>query len=414
MNILINAYAVSPIWGSEPGMGWNWISNLAKYCNLYIITEGEWQEAIEDAVEKHPYKEHLHFYYLPVTEKVRNMCWNQGDWRFYYYYKQWQKRVLVLAKQLCNEVDIDIIHQLNMVGFREPGYLWKLNKPLIWGPIGGMAEDPMQYLENAPLKARIILMAKAFLSNLQLKYSLRINKAFENADYVIAATPSAMEKVEKYKHKKPILIQETGCYDLKTEISDKRERSEFHILWTGRFIPTKRLDIALRTVAEIKDLPDLKFHILGEGNEKENSYYREMGCKLGLDDICVWHGKVENKKVHEMMRECDLFFFTSVSDATSTVVPEAINNCLPIVCFNACGFGPIVTKKIGRTVELTTPDQSVKDFANQIRTLYNDKQLLYEMSCNCKEALKSLLWEDKAAKVLNIYKSIYKQEKPNH
>lgn len=406
MNVLINAYAVSPTWGSEPGMGWNWISNLAHYCNLYIITEGEWQNEIEKAVSLHPYKDNLHFFYLPVSARIRKICWDQGDWRFYYYYYQWQKRVLIKAKQICKDVRIDIVHQLNMVGFREPGYLWSLGKPFVWGPIGGMAEDPLLYLDNAPRKTRIIFKAKAFLSNIQLKYSPRINQAFKSSDYVIAATPSAMEKVEKYKHKKPILIQETGCYDLKTEIKDKRERDGFLILWTGRFIPTKRLDIALRTIAKVKDLPHLKFHILGEGNEKDNCFYRQLGAQLGLDDICVWHGKVENKKVHEMMRECDLFFFTSISDATSTVVPEAINNCLPILCFNACGFGPIVTDAIGRTIELTTPEQSINDFAKQIRLLYNNKQLLYNMSCNCKDALKLLLWDDKVIRVVNLYKEL--------
>ena len=47
INVLINAYACSPNWGSEPGMAWNWISNLATYCNLFVITEGEWKEEIE-------------------------------------------------------------------------------------------------------------------------------------------------------------------------------------------------------------------------------------------------------------------------------------------------------------------------------------------------------------------------------
>ena len=49
-NVLINAYAVSPNWGSEPGMGWNWVTNLARYCNLHVITEGEWQKEIEEAI----------------------------------------------------------------------------------------------------------------------------------------------------------------------------------------------------------------------------------------------------------------------------------------------------------------------------------------------------------------------------
>lgn len=45
--VLVNAYAVSPNWGSEPGMGWNWVSNLARFCDLYVITEGERQKEIK-------------------------------------------------------------------------------------------------------------------------------------------------------------------------------------------------------------------------------------------------------------------------------------------------------------------------------------------------------------------------------
>ena len=36
MKILINAYAGSPGMGSEPGMAWNWVSNLANQYELYI------------------------------------------------------------------------------------------------------------------------------------------------------------------------------------------------------------------------------------------------------------------------------------------------------------------------------------------------------------------------------------------
>ena len=47
LSILINAYACSPNMGSEPGMAWNWCVNLAQYCELHIITEGEFREKIE-------------------------------------------------------------------------------------------------------------------------------------------------------------------------------------------------------------------------------------------------------------------------------------------------------------------------------------------------------------------------------
>ena len=82
MQILINAYAVNPDWGSEPGMGWNWVVHLAMHCKVHVITEGEWRENIERELARLPQGTNIVFHYLPVPEKVRRMCWNQGDWRF--------------------------------------------------------------------------------------------------------------------------------------------------------------------------------------------------------------------------------------------------------------------------------------------------------------------------------------------
>ena len=90
MKILINAYACSPNMGSEPGMAWNWCLHLAKHCELYIITEGEFRDKIEAMVPTLPQGKNMHFFYNPVTDEVRKMCWNQGDWRFYKYYREWQ------------------------------------------------------------------------------------------------------------------------------------------------------------------------------------------------------------------------------------------------------------------------------------------------------------------------------------
>lgn len=82
MQILINAYAVNPDWGSEPGMGWNWVIHLAMHCKVHVITEGEWRENIERELARLPQAGNIVFHYLPVPEKIRRMCWDQGDWRF--------------------------------------------------------------------------------------------------------------------------------------------------------------------------------------------------------------------------------------------------------------------------------------------------------------------------------------------
>ena len=138
MKVLVNSYSCSPNKGSEPGLGWNWCTNLAKYCELYIITEEHWRENIETILPSLPQSSNMHFYYNRISDKARSMAQNQGSWLFYWYYRKWQKRTLSIAKQICSEYSIDIVHQLNWTGYREPGYLWKIDGPMyVWGPIGG-------------------------------------------------------------------------------------------------------------------------------------------------------------------------------------------------------------------------------------------------------------------------------------
>ena len=105
-SILINAYACSPGMGSEPGMAWNWCVNLAKYCELHIITEGEFRKKIEAELPTLPQGKNMHFYYNPVSEEIRRMCWNQGDWRFYFHYNKWQQKTLAIAKQIIKEQSV--------------------------------------------------------------------------------------------------------------------------------------------------------------------------------------------------------------------------------------------------------------------------------------------------------------------
>lgn len=284
MNILINAYACAPNWGSEQGMAWHWITELAKMHNLYIITEGEWKKEIEEAVALLDVKDNIHFYYNPVSDKIRTMCWNQGDWRFYWYYRKWQKKTLAIARQICSEHRIDIIHQLNMIGFREPGYLWDIyDTHYIWGPVGGMEIVPLKYLSGMPLSKKTKYIVKNMLNHLQIRYSARVCKAIHRADIVIAATQGTYNSFVKLHHIKPVYMNEAGCTISEQHTAHNFNKDQLDILWVGRFLDTKKLDIAIRTIAKVKDLP-VFLHIVGSGSDTENAMYQQMADKIGISN----------------------------------------------------------------------------------------------------------------------------------
>lgn len=408
LSILINAYACSPGMGSEPGMAWNWCVNLARYCELHIITEGEFRDKIEDALPALPQGGNMHFYYNPVSDEIRRMCWNQGDWRFYYYYDKWQKKTLQMVKEMMKTQHVDVIHQLNMVGFREPGYLWKLDKPFVWGPIAGIGSIPVSFLKEAGLKFRLFFALKNQITKWQLKYDRKVNGALKKANVLITATPEAGEAVKLYHHKDSILINETGCSFVSGKSGKEKFANTFDVLWVGRFIYTKQLKLALDTIAGLKNLSQLRFHIVGQAfNEQESQKYHDYATSIGLSTTnCIWYGQIPNGKVHELMQRCHLFFFSSIFEATSTVILEAIQNGLPILCFNRCGFGPIVDETIGQKIEMTTPKAAVSQFAQKLTYFYQHREVLEEMSLNCAKRQAELSWDAKARRMVQLYEEI--------
>lgn len=415
LKILVNAYACSPNMGSEPGMAWNWCVNLAKYCELHIITEGEFRDKIEAVLPTLPQGKNMHFYYNPVSDEIRKMCWNQGDWRFYKYYREWQWKTYIMAEEIIKQHHIDIVHQLNMIGFREPGYLWKIeNKPFVWGPIGGLKQFPSSYLEGAGIKMKLFNRIKNIVNIYQIKHDKRVDQALKKADLLISSIPDSYNAIKKYKGLNSIIIPETGCFIDDNSIKRNKEEKvddDFRLLWVGKFDFRKQLNIALATMSKLKDKSNIKLIICGSGSDNQISYYKQMAINLGIEDNVVWKGNIENSKVKEEMRKSDIFFFTSVSEDTSTVVLEAVSCGLPVLCFDTCGMGYVINESVGQKVPLTNPRQSADEFAEKINYLYNNREYLQKLSDGCKQRQKELSWDNKAKQMVELYNKVKNERK---
>ena len=437
LKILINAYACCPNMGSEQGMGWNWISNIAKICEVFVITESEYENVnsrlAENCEQYGITKEQcdrMHFYFVPAGEteeesaKIRSMCWNQGTWSFYLKYAKWQEKALAVARNIIDEQEqsgskIDIMHQLNMAGFREPGMLYKINDerkklgkeriPIVWGPMTGYGSIPFPFMLSGGLKFTAFYSLKNTLNILQLIMQPRVRKMVKYSDKLIAATPEMKNGIDKFYNVDIEHINETGCVIKNDETSFVKTFSKegFKVLWVGRFMYTKQLEIALKVMGQLTDLKNIEFHIVGKGfTEEETQTMRAKAVEYAAERICHWHGQIPNSEVHKLMQESDIFFFTSIFEATSTVILEAIQNGLPIVCFDRCGFGPIVDDTIGMKIPCKSPKQAVRDFVTVINYLYHHREVLPSMSANCKSKRQELSWDNKMTRLMSFYKKL--------
>ena len=337
------------------------------------------------------------------------MCWNQGDWRFYKYYREWQWKTYLMAKDICSKEQIDILHQLNMIGFREPGYLWKLSRenelPFVWGPVGGLKQFPLAYLQGADLKMNLFNRLKNFLNIWQLKHEKRVDEAFKTAKLIVSSIPDSYRAIKRYKGLESVIIPETGCF-LSDDVSlDRFDGHEFHVVWVGKFDFRKQLPLALRAVA-IANNPNIILDIYGGGSDKQIAAAKKLADSIGIKEKVVWHGNQPNNVVNNAMRNAQLFFFTSVSEDTSTVVLEAVSNHLPVLCFDTCGMATVIDSNVGRKIPLSNPAQSVGDFARILNELERDRGLLKKLSANCRQRQNELSWEEKAKTMMEWYEKI--------
>ncbi|NJK97070.1 MAG: hypothetical protein HC905_21015 [Bacteroidales bacterium] len=179
-------------------MGWNWITHLANYCKLTVISEKSFQQEIEKSLPELKLTHQPVFHYLDIGERAIKLFWKQGDWRFYKFYHAWQKQALDLARQLYASSRFHLTHQLNLIGYREPGYLWKLPLPHIWGPINGYQQMPWNYLRFLDLTGAFYYFSRNMVNLLQMYGSMRVHTAVRNTETIVCATMDDYHAIKKY------------------------------------------------------------------------------------------------------------------------------------------------------------------------------------------------------------------------
>ena len=197
--ILISAYACSPYHGSEPGVGWNYIYNMSNDFEIHVIVEKvKWEkEILKFKAENCDELKNIYFYFIPKKRnKILRKIWPPS---YYWFYNNWQKKAFKLAGKLESIHNFDIMHQLNMVTFREPGYFYKFGKPFVWGPIGGLENAPFSYLTALGLKPLVYFGIKNIINYFDRIFIIKNRKVFRNNNVsLISATKGNSDLIEKF------------------------------------------------------------------------------------------------------------------------------------------------------------------------------------------------------------------------
>src|SRR5579863_9551292 len=213
LRVLVSAFAYSPVKGSEFAIGWDYVRAIAAHHQVWVIARSTEKDETESYLRQNPdAMPNTTVHYIPWTD----MHFNFPLWEipFSIHYRRWNRNAYQLAKALDSKIDFDLIHHITATGFREPGFLWKIDKPFIWGPVGGLQYFPLQLRDAVPLRNRPFLVAKNISTYLAMRSS-RVRKAAEAARLVIAGTSEAAGRIENLWGKKAPVLCEVNAPECK-------------------------------------------------------------------------------------------------------------------------------------------------------------------------------------------------------
>jgi glycosyltransferase involved in cell wall biosynthesis len=384
--ILINSFACSPHWGSEIGMGYNWIKLLSQNYNLHVMTEESWKKYHND-------DKNVTFHYIKMSSRGLKKFWKGNSLEFYFHYNIWQRKALVKAQEIINTNKIDAIHQLNMIGFRELGYLWKIkNLPYIVGPIGGIDNFPKNYnnifLKNFKYRFKTFLKNK--INNLQFNYNTRLVNIGKRSSSIIAVTKYGQNLLEKKLKRKILHLPETGVH-YNNEYSINESSRDIDVIWVGRMEDRKALPILSEALRNFKK--SLKVVVIGDG-DMSDVWLNDLFRNNEKHEI-IFHKLLKNDKVQHLMSRSKILAFTSLREGTPHVISEGFANGCQIISHKISGIPNLCNNQNSFLVEPLGFNHSVDSFVKNID----------EILSNNKSKPKSFLtWDNLRDRMFEIYR----------
>jgi glycosyltransferase involved in cell wall biosynthesis len=399
--ILISSYAVSPIRGSECAVGWEITTRLAIYYDVTVLMcdvtplGHKYFEEVQAFIKN---KEHIcNIKFVPVTMPLSSKKYTKlhdlGFWPAYYWgYKCWQKEAYRVANDLHKSSKFDLTYHLNMIGFREPGFLWELDIPFIWGPTNGFHSIPFSFLKSFKGKEFFFQTLKHAANELQIKLAFRAKKAARKAKLVWCVDNAAQNNLRKWGAT-TALLQETG---LSVSLQPFNVNNYYdgirtlNLIWSGMITSGKALHILIEALIEVKDI---NFHltVLGDGLLLKQT--KELAQPI--TNKITWAGWVTKEQAIKKVQKADLLVHTSLKEGTPHSILEAIGLGIPVVCHNTCGMGIVVDNYNGFKIPYSNNQTSIDYIVKILNEIVVEPEILNSRFRTIWSTTEGLTWDNK-------------------
>jgi glycosyltransferase involved in cell wall biosynthesis len=375
--ILLSAYACEPGRGSEPAVGWNWATELARQGHdVTVLTRRENRRAIELGGRALSGSLGFLYYDLPAwTLPLRRI---PGGRKICYVLWQWFAARML--RHCFPQPPFDLVQHVTYVSARYPSFMGSLGLPFYFGPVSGGEAVPRALRSGFSFGEQLRETLRD-LSNWLVRFDPMLRRTFRQATRILV-THDTLRLLPLGARCKATQTLAIALPTVSSEFDrPSRLGSHLRLLYVGRLLDWKGVHLALRATKKASQIvPGTTLTIVGSGPAKRRLHH--LCQNLQLCDAVHWAGWVPQSEIATYYQNADLLLFPSLRDSGGMVVLEALAHGLPVVTTDLGGPGLIVNRSCGRTVATAgcTPNQLVERFCDSLLEIVTNHALLETLS----------------------------------
>lgn len=412
LRVILSAYACEPGRGSEPGVGWNIARELSSRVSLRVVTRSNNRGPIENSSEE--WIKNVEWIYWDPPRWAS--FWKKGERGVQLYYLMWQWGLKSVIRQSLKICDADIIHHLTFGKFWIPSPLADLERPFVFGPVGGGERTPPGLLLDMTIRGRISEMFRSLV--IWMACLLPIHRdLLSKAAWTYAATPQTKDRLNKLGVQQISTMAQSAIEQMatlkKTNIEARSADDPLVFVTASRLIPWKAVDLAIEALAHARTQHDVKMVILQKGPELKR--LKDLTQKLALDDCVEFKGKLENlDAVYDEIINSDALLHPALHEAFGQSCLEALALGTPVICLNWGGPGMIVDDSSGLRVTPSDRQTTIRLYAEAMLSIRRKKLTKTITSESCKaRAHENFSWTRMADSFVKKYHEIIDHQNSN-
>lgn len=412
--ILVTAYAVNPYKGSEEGMGWHFIRQIARFHRVIAVTRANNAPFIRQFMAEHPEDRALYdrieFRYFDWPRWM--ICWKRGPLLSMVYYYGWQLTVALWL--LRKRLPADIVHNLNFHNDWTPSFLWILGKPMVWGPVGHHPAIPGDVLRTVYGKSNWYKdKGLWWMKQLFWRADPFLRLTVRKADKILCMNSTVASRLQQVPDR-CMIVPSVASTRLASGTPDRwdlfSENRKFQVLSVGRMVPLKGFDLTIRSYARFyhslppADRERAELVLIGSGPslQRVKQWIEEEGIG-SCTHLIPWMPK---ERLEDFYRSASVFLFPS-HEGAGMVVAEAMSHGLPVICLDNAGPGQFVPPYSALRIPYTTYADTVCRLAGRLGYLFTSPKRRWMESQWCLERFNEQFdWNVRGEQLRAIYTSL--------